>query len=73
MNSWSRPSTWEAVPDDPDPVSDLGCDGITLDLINQSDGERAHVLVLPRDDRLLREEAFIIANVDAVVDLVTMT
>lgn len=65
-------SSWDAVPADPDPVSDLGCDGVPLDIINQSDGEQAHVLVLPRDDRLLRKEAFIIADAGIVADLETM-
>jgi hypothetical protein len=64
--------TWEGVPADPHPARDLGFEAVDLEVVHSSDGERSHVLVLPsEDDDLLREEAFIVADESAVVDLET--
>lgn len=71
MNS-RRSRVWDDVPDDPDPQRDLGFEAVDLAVVRKSDGEQSHVLLLPpEDDDVLREEAFIVAEADAVVDLAT--
>jgi hypothetical protein len=73
MRHRSDSRTWEGVPADPHPARDLGFEAVDLEIVRSSDGERSHVLVLPgEDDEMLREEAFIVAEEEAVVDLETM-
>ncbi|QLG29549.1 hypothetical protein HUG10_16590 [Halorarum halophilum] len=60
------------MPRDPDPESDLGYRLLDLDVLHSSDGENEHTLVLPSDEDLLRENAFIVANPGLVCDLKTM-
>jgi hypothetical protein len=64
--------TWETVPADPHPARDLGFEAVDLEFVRNSDGENAHVLVIPgEDDEMLHKEAFIVADAAAVVDLET--
>ncbi|WP_336035044.1 hypothetical protein [Halobacterium yunchengense] len=63
---------WRDVTQDPDPVEDLGYDLIELDVIHTETAGRPRVLVLPADEDLLREDAFVVAAEDAVCDLETM-
>ena len=67
-----RKGDWWDVSSDPDPVSDLKYDIIDLDLISTSTNGRPQVLVLPTDEDLLREDAFMIVDEDSVYDLETM-
>ena len=60
----------ELLPRNPDPESDLGYQLLELDVLHSSDGE--NVLVLPSDEDLLRENAFIVADPDVVCELETM-
>ena len=64
--------TWDNVPADPHPERDLGFEAVDLEVIRNSDSESSHVLVLPREgDEMLREEAFIVVDESAIVDLET--
>lgn len=63
---------WEELPRDPDPEGDLGYQLLELDVLRSSDGETEHMLVLPSDEDLLRENAFIVADPDSVCELETM-
>lgn len=59
---------WHEIPADPDP-SDLGYDLLELD-ITESTADGGHYVILPHDEEMLRDEAFIIADTDAVCDLI---
>lgn len=61
---------WEAVPMDPDPESDLGYDPIEWDVVSTDTGGRKQLLFLPADEDALRSDAFIVAERDAVADVV---
>lgn len=59
-----RPTTradWERLPPDPDPNEDLGYDVLDLEAY-ETDAD--HVLFLPADDDMLRDEAFIVVRRD---------
>ena len=62
---------WERLPRDPDPEADLGYQLLELDVLRSSDGENEHLLVLPSDEDLLRENAFLVADPESVCDLET--
>lgn len=66
-----KPGWWD-VSQDPDPAVDLGYEAIDLDVIPTNADGRERVLVLPTDEDLLRENAFIVASEGAVCDLETM-
>jgi hypothetical protein len=63
---------WWDVSQDPDPVGDLGYEVIDLDVIRTANDGRQRVLVLPTDEDLLREDAFMVVDEDDVRDLETM-
>lgn len=48
---------WEALPADPDDVDDLGYARTDLE-VHETDG--AHLLVLPKEEDMLREDAFVV-------------
>lgn len=50
---------WEAVPTDPDLEADLGYEVVDLEVFEADDD---HLLYLPHDEDMLRDEAFIIAR-----------
>ena len=60
---------WETVSDDPDPVSDLGYDIIDLDVVATSVEGRDQLLILPTDEDLLREDAFMVLDNSDICDL----
>jgi len=64
-------SDWESLSADPDPEADLGYVGTEWDVIRTTQKERSHLLFLPQDEQLLRQEAFVIADESAVVDIAT--
>jgi hypothetical protein len=55
------------MPADPDP-DDLGYDPLELD-ITESSADGGHYVILPHDEEFLRDDAFIVADSDAVVSL----
>lgn len=66
-----RPATrreWERVPADPDPRTDLGYDPMDLEVMEAGD-RPDDLVVLPRDEEVLRDEAFIIVGQRGVRDL----
>lgn len=72
MSSSSLPRAWRDVPVDPDPKQDLGFQATDLEVVRTSGGADDHVLVLPSDDDMLRQDAFIVADAESVTDLDTM-
>ena len=57
-------SNWQQVPEDPDPRQDLGYDIEDLTVVTSP--TETHVVFLPPDESHLEDEAFIIADADAV-------
>lgn len=68
MSQDSLQADWAQVPEDPDLVDDLGYLLLDLDVISTS-SEENRVIILPKDESLLREDAFIVAHDSAIVDL----
>jgi hypothetical protein len=64
----SKSVNWEQVPSDPC-LSDLGYRPLELD-ITRSSADGGHYVIIPHDEDYLREEAFIVADDESVVDLV---
>ncbi len=62
-------SDWESLSADPDPQSDLGYVETEWDVIRTTQKRGSHLLFLPQDETLLRQEAFVIATESAVVDI----
>jgi len=58
---------WDRAPDDPDPEADLGYECVAVDVVAAE--QYGQLLVLPDDDELLREDAFIVAGKNDVVQL----
>ncbi|WP_135302758.1 hypothetical protein [Haloarcula amylovorans] len=58
---------WDEVPDDPDPHENLGYELAELTVI-QSETDDRYVFLPAEEDQLL-EEAFIVADEDALVEL----
>jgi hypothetical protein len=63
---------WWDVGQNPDAHEDLGYELVDLDVIHHDPGQRDQVLVLPRDEDMLRDDAFLVADADDLVDLETM-
>lgn len=57
-------SNWQRVPEDPDPKRDLGYDIADLTVVESP--TETHIVFLPSTESHLDEEAFIIADTDAV-------
>jgi len=72
MPMGATPVGWWEVHQDPDPEGDLGYKLIDLDVIPTETNGKSRVLVLPSDEELLREDAFIVADEDSICDLETM-
>ena len=60
---------WEDIPPNPNPARDLDYEIIELDFIPTSTSGGEEVLVLPTDEDMLREDAFVVADRDSVIDL----
>jgi hypothetical protein len=71
MSSLSS-TDWTDVSPDPDPSTDLEYDLIELDVIETDAGGRPQVLVLPEDENMLREDAFMVVEESGICDLETM-
>ncbi|GAB7095369.1 hypothetical protein JCM30237_25220 [Halolamina litorea] len=67
------PSTdWWDVSEDPDPTDDLGYEVVELDVISTNTNGENRALVLPTDEDLLAEDAFMIVDEASVRDLGTV-
>ncbi|WP_277555966.1 hypothetical protein [Halobaculum limi] len=60
---------WRELPPNPDPEDDLGYELVELDFIPTSTSGGKEVLVLPTDEEMLREDAFIVIDRSSVEDL----
>ena len=60
---------WERLPADPDPAADLGYDVADWDVFEAGDAGKGHLMYLPRDPDLLRDEAFVVAHERVICDL----
>lgn len=63
---------WQDAPEDPDPSSDLGYEAVELDVISTNADGSPRVLVLPTDEEMLAEDAFMIVDEDSVRGLESM-
>lgn len=59
---------WEAVPTDPDLAADFGYALLELEVIRTGD-DRDQVIVLPKDEELLRGDAFLVVDEDDLYDV----
>lgn len=65
------PDEWDEVRSDPDPEDDLGYEPLEWDLIRTEQMGEDQWVFLPEDGDMLAEDAFIVADPDAVCDLAT--
>ena len=65
------PDEWEQVRADPDPKDDLGYEPLEWELIRTEQMGEDQWVFLPEDGEMLAEDAFIVADPDAVCDLAT--
>ncbi|SEV90358.1 hypothetical protein [Halobacterium jilantaiense] len=65
-------TNWWDVGQNPDVHDDLGYEMVDLDVIHHDPGQRDQVLVLPADEDMLRDDAFMVADADDILDLETM-
>jgi len=70
MKGKQLPDEWVDAPTDPDPVDDLGYRPVQLDVFEVEDGTERY-MILPMCEDMLEDEAFIVADSDAVHDLET--
>lgn len=68
MTNGPTRATWRRVRSEPDPLLDLGYNMVDLDVIPVEDGSDRY-MVLPRNEELLAEEAFIVASSTALCDV----
>lgn len=59
---------WEDVSTDPDLAADFGYALLELEVIRTGDDEN-QVIVLPKDEDLLRGDAFLVVDEDALYDV----
>lgn len=59
---------WERLDSDPDPEEALGYEFCEWEKFGTLDGSEA-IMFLPGDENLLREDSFVVADKDDVVDL----
>lgn len=60
---------WEEVPPDPDLYEDLGYEIRDMDVISTDNGS-GQLLFLPWEEELIRDQSFLVADEDSVVNLV---
>jgi hypothetical protein len=65
---WSSREAWESLPCDPDLGRSLGYELVDWDVITSPD-HSDNLILLPEEQEALAEDAFIIAEEDAVCDL----
>ena len=62
---------WRDAPDDPEPA-DLGYEAVELDMIGTTADGSHRVLVLPTDEEMLADDAFLIVDEGSVEELPAM-
>jgi len=65
----SRAEEWEQLPCDPDLERNLGYEMIDLE-VHQPEDNSDVLIFLPRDEDLLRDDAFVLADETAVCNVV---
>ncbi|MFH5799184.1 hypothetical protein [Haladaptatus sp. CMAA 1911] len=60
---------WERLPTDPDLEGDLGYEIDEWDVIRARRDGRGRLMFLPKDSEMLRDDAFILADPDAVCNV----
>lgn len=65
----TEPADWQEVPRDPDP-EDLGYEMDDWEVIRAKKNDRGHLMFLPEEEEMLRDEAFIVADSSSVCDVV---
>lgn len=65
-------AAWDAAPDDPDPIEDLGYDLMELDVLVTSNTDKK-VMLLPSDEEQIRDDAYVIADFELSCDPLDMT
>lgn len=68
MTGDSVATAWESVPEDPDLAEDLGYLLLELEFISSATGDD-QVIVLPKDESLLKEDAFLVTDASGIADL----
>jgi hypothetical protein len=68
-NTQTGRENWQSVSRDPDP-EDLGYDMDDWEVIRARKDDRGHLMFLPENEDMLREEAFIVADSCSVCDVV---
>lgn len=68
MSTDQVPPEWTEVSPDPDPVRDLGYEMIDLEVFRTDDGTDRFML-LPSNEEMLADDAFIVASESAVCDV----
>lgn len=58
---------WEQLPENPDPRTDLGYDPLDLEVFETEVDEK--LMILPRDEEMVGEDAFVVATADSLADL----
>lgn len=58
---------WEQLPPDPDLVDDLGYEMLDLEVLPTEDGSTQYMFI-PRDEDMIREDAFLVAGESAICD-----
>ena len=62
-------NAWRRVPDDPDIEEDLGYRIVDWEVIRARDDDSGRLMFLPADEEMLRDDAFILADEDAVCNV----
>jgi len=60
---------WRRVPDDPDLEEDLGYRIVDWEVIRAREDDSGRLMFLPADEEMLRDDAFILADEDAVCNV----
>ncbi|MFC7080026.1 hypothetical protein [Halorussus caseinilyticus] len=68
-NAQDATEGWQEVPRDPEP-SDLGYEMDDWEVIRARKNDRGHLMFLPEQEDMLREEAFIVADACSVCDVI---
>ncbi|WP_135536954.1 hypothetical protein [Halostella pelagica] len=63
-------SEWAQKSEDPDLEDDLGYELDDWEMVEARNAEGEQLMFLPNDEEMIKDEAFIVAEPDAVCDLV---
>ncbi|WP_049970213.1 hypothetical protein [Haladaptatus cibarius] len=60
---------WKQLPADPDLEGDLGYEIDEWDVIRASKNDKGRLMFLPKDEEMLRDDAFILAEASSVCNV----